>query len=343
MKRIFGKSVAALVLLLASMLAFFATAATGAEAHQSRLVWWAGIWMTLSFLALLCTVWELRRIRKSWERAKEKCPHLDFQNEMFQPEHIDLLLTRLDELEASYDSELVTKYLKNQAEIAVLQSQINPHFLYNTLDTIRGLAMLEHVPNIAEMAEALAKIFRYNINSTQYMSSLQSELHNVDNYMKIQSYRFANKFQLVTAIDKDAMEFQMPRMSLQPIVENALHHGLELKRGKGSICIRAYRTQDTLIVRVHDDGVGMSAAELEALQNRIESEESLLVQRNGENSYKQHAGIALVNINKRIKLAFGRQYGLSISSVKGEGTFVEMILPLVEEGATSLAYEKENF
>ena len=164
--------------------------------------------------------------------------------------------------------ELASEMLKTQAQMNSLQSQINPHFLYNTLESIRSKALLRDEEEIATMIETLARLFRYNISQRNTESSILDELENVKNYVRIQNYRFRDKFTLKLELD-DLGElpenYMMPTLTLQPIVENAIHHGLEPKISPGTILIRGFLTQSKLILQIRDDGVGMSSDQLDAL------------------------------------------------------------------------------
>ena len=219
--------------------------------------------------------------------------------------------------------------LRSQAEIFALQSQINPHFLYNTLDTIRGYALLSDAKDIAVMTESLSTLFRYSISRPGEMATLKEELDNVKNYLLIQQYRFPDKVNYVEEIeDEDILNYHMPILTIQPIVENAIHHGLEMKIGKGCIKIKAFRTDSNIILFISDDGLGMSEDKLEELRSKLEKE--------GDDIYgspspgrKKGSGIALINVDKRLKFYYGRQYGLKIRSTLDIGTMIEINLPLM--------------
>lgn len=214
-----------------------------------------------------------------------------------------------------------------QTELTALQSQINPHFLYNTLDTIRGQAMFRDDTEVAEMIETLAAFFRYSISRKGNMVTLRDELNNINNYMRIQQYRFRNRFSLEILVDEEdtaAYDFYVPRLILQPIVENAVVHGLEDKMEGAKITIEV-AVMDDLILTVSDNGKGMSLEELDNLNERICSGDMKL-ECEGE-SGKKSTGIALPNINKRIGLLYGKKYGLHVYSSVGCGTDVELILP----------------
>ena len=235
--------------------------------------------------------------------------------------------------DAGYSSRL----LKTQAQINALHSQINPHFLYNTLEMIRSQALDRDVPEIADMAETLANMFRYNIGQPQSLATFEQELENVKNYFLIQQYRFQNRFELqidIDSEDSEILECQIPRLTIQPIVENAVHHGLERRSGKGMVRISAFLTEQRLIIRISDDGAGMSRTQAEALREKLNAGMDGII-----TSGTRH-GIALVNINERLKLYFGEEYGLSFSSAEQCGTNVELILPRKVEKTFKNSTEK---
>ncbi len=235
--------------------------------------------------------------------------------------------------DAGYSSRL----LKTQAQINALHSQINPHFLYNTLEMIRSQALDRDVPEIADMAETLANMFRYNIGQPQSLATFEQELENVKNYFLIQQYRFQNRFELqidIDSEDSEILECQIPRLTIQPIVENAVHHGLERRSGKGMVRISAFLTEQRLIIRISDDGAGMSRTQAEALREKLNAGMDGII-----TSGTRH-GIALVNINERLKLYFGEEYGLSFSSAEQCGTIVELILPRKVEKTFKNSTEK---
>ncbi len=218
---------------------------------------------------------------------------------------------------------------KKQAEFDALQSQINPHFLYNTLDAIRGQALIDKVPLIADMTEALAVLFRYSISQKGSMVSLRDEMRNVDKYLMIQQFRFYNKFHIVKELEDETLyDCMVPKLILQPLVENAIYHGLETKKEGGEIRIHIYSTQNRLVIRICDNGLGIPAIRLkeinEALSYSLDRE--IL-----ENQSIRHTGIALVNVNQRIKLLMGNSFGIFLYSTPNYGTDVEVLLPIIRE------------
>ena len=230
-------------------------------------------------------------------------------------------------LEDAVDNDAAAKLFQIRAQINALQSQINPHFLYNTLEVMRGYALTSGVSEVAEMAEALSAMFRYNISNSEDVCTMEDELENTESYFVVQRYRYGDRFDVHYLFDRDdkkIMRCLIPKLSIQPIVENSIHHGLEEKLGRGTITIRIYATQNRLIVRISDDGVGIEPSRLKALTESIEQGLEYIV----SNSADEKAHVALININQRIKLYFGEEYGLSVSSVFGEGTVMQLTLPL---------------
>lgn len=216
---------------------------------------------------------------------------------------------------------------KRQAQYLALQNQINPHFLYNTLEGIRSEALISGLDIVADMTEALASFFRYTISNVENLVSVEEELNNCKTYFKIQQYRFGDRLELEIIFDDDDKEeilkCKIPKLTLQPILENSIIHGTELKLGTGKLTISLGRTQSRLVIRLADNGIGMDEKTLAALNSKLGR---------GENSYtkpedEKKGGIALVNVNHRIHLLFGEEYGMHVFSMEGVGTEVEITLP----------------
>lgn len=210
---------------------------------------------------------------------------------------------------------------KRKYELQALQAQINPHFLYNTLDSIIWMAETND-SNIVAMTEALAKLFRISLNKGNEEISLERELEHVKNYLIIQSMRYADKFTYEISAEPGVERCRTIKLILQPIVENCIYHGIKKKRGTGKITIRAYRREQNLIIEVSDDGCGMP----EEICRKILSDEI-------ESENISGSGIGVKNINERIQLRFGKKYGLSYSSEEGVGTTVTYVLPYNEGGS----------
>ena len=218
---------------------------------------------------------------------------------------------------------------KRQAQFLAMQNQINPHFLYNTLEGIRGEALSEGNESIAKMTETLSQFFRYTISNLENLVTLEDELVNVRNYYSIQCYRFGDRIEMDVIFEDEGdrpllLQAKMPKLILQPIVENAIIHGIEGIPGKGRVGILCQYTGKRLILTVSDNGVGMPPERLRELNDRLSN-----IYDRYEREREEMGGIALSNVNNRIKLLFGEEYGINILSGKGVGTDVEITLPYV--------------
>lgn len=253
-------------------------------------------------------------------------------NELKWFPELNSLIKKINEMIHREDRLLLSH---KEAEYLALQNQINPHFLYNTLEAIRADALIGGMNSLAGAAEALSSFFRYTISGENLLSSVEDELLNIRNYFQIQHYRFGDDLKLeIVFIDNESeiRKLQMPKLTLQPIVENCVFHGLETKENKGTIRISFDQTEKFLFISVKDDGIGMSTKELQQLNaSLIESpfqekcDEEYSIPARGLS--KQHNGIALKNVSQRIKLLFGNEYGVMIYSTLDIGTNVKNILP----------------
>ncbi|MBP1965227.1 cache domain-containing sensor histidine kinase [Paenibacillus aceris] len=223
-----------------------------------------------------------------------------------------------DELQKQIETKYVYQIKLQQMELAMLYSQINPHFLYNTLDSIKAMADYHDVEEIGQMAQSLADMFRYNTKNTDETVTLQEELVQIDAYINIQSIRFEGKIDYQLEIEDDLYNFPMLKMTLQPLVENAVFHGIERKRGKGMIHLKAWKEGDSVYIQVRDDGVGISEKRLEqilaSLRQPLYQEEYKLSAASG--------GIGVQNVYARYTIRYGEQFHFSIESKKGVGTRV---------------------
>ena len=225
------------------------------------------------------------------------------------------------------NEEMYSKNLKMEAELHALQNQINPHFLYNTLEVIRGRALVQNAQDIADMTEALATIFRYNINRPGDVATLQEEIDNVRTYMLIQNCRFGDRFRFETEIEDvedGILTHVLPVLTLQPLVENAIYHGINERIGGGRIRLKAYLTQRDLLIIISDNGKGMDDVTLQEIHRKlVGASEGLPV----EKKTGRGTGIALTNVNQRIKFYFGKEYGLDVKSTLGIGTTITITIP----------------
>ena len=220
----------------------------------------------------------------------------------------------MDDIVAEHES-------KRKSEFDTLQSQINPHFLYNTLDIIVWMIENEQKTEAVKVVTALARFFRISLSRGKSIITVRDELEHVRNYMMIQQMRFKNKFTYVIQADEALMELASLKLMLQPLVENAIYHGMEYMDGDGEIAIHVWREEDLLRFEVRDNGLGMTQEQVE----RLFSGEPHPVSKKG-------SGIGIRNVHERIKLYFGEQYGLTIESEPDEGTAVRICLPAVLYG-----------
>lgn len=212
-----------------------------------------------------------------------------------------------------YEAELQRRI----AEISFLRSQINPHFLYNTLELIRSVAQEHNTAMVEEITVAMGKILRYSIKGDDEVT-LEQELEITTAYLKIQQARFNNKITVLTNITEDAKKLSVVKMLLQPIVENSVFYGLEPKGGEGIIFINGHVDNNNLIITVRDNGIGIKESELQLLKDSLTSK-----------TYATSKHIGLVNTNARIKLSYGEQYGIEIESRINDGTCVAIKLPVI--------------
>lgn len=216
--------------------------------------------------------------------------------------------------------------IKKRMEISYLQYQINPHFLYNTLDSIRSRALSDHQAEIAKMTEILSRFFRYCINRSDTLVTVQEETEHIRDYYFIQKYRFEEKLDMRIELEEEEINtLYLPKMTLQPVVENAMIHGLEKVAYKGEIRLRFYRTQKKLVIVISDNGAGMDAEELIRLNERMEN-----LHYNAGSKKGNRNGIALNNTNVRLKMIFGEESGIHYRSMPGEGTDAMITLPAVD-------------
>jgi two-component system sensor histidine kinase YesM len=226
-------------------------------------------------------------------------------------------------LRESRELETVSGQLQKRAEMNMLQAQINPHFLYNTLNAIHSVAELNRVSDISTMARSLSDMYRYNIK-TGDEATLQNELEQLKNYIGIQQIRFLGKFQVVYEIDEVLLPYKILKFLLQPLVENSFYHGLEPKGGKGTLIISITQKGHLLHIRVEDDGVGMDEQKLSELNDIFTNPFQAA-------SLGSRDNFGLRNVHARIKNFYGEDYWIKLSSKLQAGTSIEMTIPVVKE------------
>lgn len=232
--------------------------------------------------------------------------------------HFNEMVYRLEEL---ITSNYVQQLERREAELNALQFQINPHFLYNTLESINSLAAINECYEICEISHKLGDMFRYSMNKdNSEFIPLDNEIKHINNYIYIQRIRFKDRFEVFYNIDKYAKRLKILKFILQPIVENAIIHGFQNKKGNSCLEISAYVESNKLYIKVIDDGNGMSEEEIKRLNSYINERDDSI-----NSGYKKSIGIK--NVNMRIKLSCGNEYGLNIESKQKIGTQVIITLP----------------
>ncbi len=231
----------------------------------------------------------------------------------------NLMVVRIRELMAQVVKE---QEFKRKSELNALQAQINPHFLYNTLDSIVWMAENDKSAEVVRMTSALARLFRASISKGSELVPVRNEVEHISNYLTIQKMRYRDKLDFCIDVD-DAIKGNLTlKVLLQPLVENAIYHGIKNKYGTGTIRITGEREGETIVLRVNDNGVGMDE----------ETRKSLL---SPATDAKQGKGVGLMNVHERIRLYFGKIYGLTIDSEPDEGTTVTVKFPVLDKSAGS--------
>lgn len=262
--------------------------------------------------------------------------HALFDQRVLLSPEIEEIIKKVQEI---MNTDKLVNATKKQAQYLALQNQINPHFLYNTLEGIRGETLNAGLENVSKMTEALATFFRYTISNVENLVTLEDELTNVNNYYIIQRYRFGERLSLSVEYDAEneteIMSCKLPKLTLQPIVENAIYHGIERKIGNGKVRIKIETTASRLIITISDNGIGMTEERLREIDDKLSRTMLDYIKPDSET----HGGIAVVNVNNRIKLLFGEEYGICMYSTLNVGTDVEITLPRMKED-TGKSYEK---
>lgn len=228
----------------------------------------------------------------------------------------------MDDIVAEHES-------KRKSEFDTLQSQINPHFLYNTLDIIVWMIENEQKAEAVKVVTALARFFRISLSKGKSIILVKDELEHVRNYLMIQQMRFKNKFTYTIEAEPDTLELASLKLMLQPLVENAIYHGMEFMDGDGEIEVRVSREGEDLWFVIRDNGLGMTREQVLSLL----SEHPHVTSRRG-------SGIGVKNVNERIRLYFGEEYGLLIESEPDEGTVIRIHLPAVPYGEIAMRENK---
>ena len=243
----------------------------------------------------------------------------------FTPTPVETHITELQTLDTGFNDmarrvdALMTKQVEDQrslhrAELELLQAQINPHFLYNTLDSIAILAESDRGEDVVTMVTSLSTFFRNSLNKGNDILTLGAECSQVTSYLEIQQIRYSDILRYEINVPQELMDCMVPKLILQPLVENALYHGIKNRRGMGMITVSGEERDGELLLKVTDNGAGMDAEQVRILQAGIYED--------------KHTGLGLVNVHKRIRLYCGEPYGLSFESSVGKGSTVSVLLPM---------------
>lgn len=218
-----------------------------------------------------------------------------------------------------------------RADLRLLQEQINPHFLYNTLDTIVWLIEGNDPDKAVNMVMSLSEFFRLVLSKGKEYISIQEEEMHIRSYLEIQQVRYRDILEYEIHIEPELYRYRILKLTLQPLVENSLYHGIKYKRAKGNIIVTGTMAEGRICFRVEDNGVGMEPEELKNLQSEIVKP-----------CKDTGKGFGLANVNERIRMNFGPEYGMTINSVPGEGTCVEIVIPAVPYEEAELSENGEE-
>lgn len=265
-------------------------------------------------------IFKLKRLMKQAESGdltvRFNFQHNDEIGELGQS--FNHMIARIDQL---IQMVYVEQENKRTAEMKSLQEQIKPHFLYNTLDTISWMARDYDAEDIVRLVDALTNMFRIGLSHGKDIITVKEEITHVSNYLYIQKIRYKDKLNYVIHVDESLYAIEVPKLILQPLVENAIYHGVKAKRGGGTITITGVPEGENLVFTVQDDGAGMLQEKVEELNRRM-SERSVL---------DEQKSFGLFYIRERIQLCYGKGYGVHVESTLGEGTRVTITLPLYQK------------
>ena len=282
----------------------------------------------LVLAAALLTSWILSRMlsRPLWglasamERFERDADHFSYRPVRGTREVRELsqsfghMVLRIQQLMSTVRQEEINL---RKTELKALQAQINPHFLYNTLDSIAWMCERGRNADAVNMVHALARLFRISISRGHELIPIAKEIEHAESYLQIQKYRYKNQFTYEFDVDPGCLDYYCNKITLQPIIENSINHGLDLLVEEGRIQVEVLQDGDDILFRVRDNGVGMSQEQVDAIL---------------EQDPEDRTGIGIRNVNDRLRIYFGAPYGLRITSELDVGTCVEIRMPKVKEG-----------
>jgi len=261
----------------------------------------------------------IRKMQKVQEGDLEITEFIQGKDEIGMVDaHFNTMVRKLGEL---INENYIQKLEKREAELNALQAQINPHFLYNALETINSISSLYGCSEVCDITQNLGEMFRYSINiGRNEFVRIEDEINHVRNYINIQMIRFDNRFSVYYGVPEELRPCRILKFILQPLVENVFVHGFKGKKDKGVIKISAVKKGDFLIINIEDNGKGMSEEQLSNLRTYLSEKESWIGMDN-------RRSIGIKNVNSRIKLTYGDKYGIKVESVQNQGTCVTVVLP----------------
>ncbi|WP_405157247.1 sensor histidine kinase [Paenibacillus sp. FSL K6-0108] len=229
---------------------------------------------------------------------------------------------------------------KREAEMRSLQEHIKPHFLYNTLDTIHWMARKEGADDVSEMVGALSRLFRIGLSKGNDFIPLHAELEHITSYLQIQQTRYRDRLQYELIVPEDMRELFVLKLLLQPLVENAIYHGIKGRRGPGKIRVEAKTENGKLLLLIQDDGAGMSGERLAEMEQLLAA--PLESMETASSSGKAGKSYGMLNVQARLRLSFGEEYGIMLGSREGEGTSVTIIHPLLRQLPPAGSLDREE-
>jgi two-component system sensor histidine kinase YesM len=280
--------------------------------------------ITTLTITMVASSYTSRRISLPINKLKDHMQEIE-QGDFYKKIEIDgqkevVVLTHsfnsmIEEIRSLMNTIVKEQKEKRKTEFLALQSQINPHFLYNTLDSIVYLSENKMNEKVIEMVIALSKFFRISISRGKNIILLKEEIEHARNYLLIQQIRYNDKFDFVFDIDEDVIDYKVVKLSLQPIIENAIYHGINTEYDSGNIAIRAYKNEKKLILEVEDDGYGIPDEKIEEIYHNIKFE-------------SKGKSVGLRNVFQRLKLYYGDEADFVIESELDERTIIRLVIPL---------------
>lgn len=260
---------------------------------------------------LVSSMQSFEKQAETYKYKADKANVVEFSTLSASFEHMVQMIQSL--MEKVHNEEIILR----KTELKALQAQINPHFLYNTLDSIQWMCEQDNSREAVEMVGALAKLFRISISHGNEFITISDELRHAESYLIIQSYRYKNQFTYVFDVDESLLGFMCNKITIQPFIENAIYHGLDRMVDEGEIRIGVHGDGRDIIITVADNGLGMTPEQCETILKKDRSDSK---------------GIGVKNVNDRLKIYFGDEYGISIDSELDVGTTVTIRIPKIEKG-----------